>query len=82
MQKTKLRYLKQMFYLHLVNLILAQYSTKSAPFNGHYPKWQFLTYTWFSHALSHTHKYQICFLIPANITKYHVVNVVNIFLGG
>ena len=52
MQKTKLRYLKQMFYLHLVNLILAQYSTKSAPFNGHYPKWQYSTYIWFPYAQS------------------------------
>ena len=41
------------FYLHLANLILAWNSTKSAPLNGHYPKLQFPTYTWFSHAQSH-----------------------------
>ena len=53
MQKTNLYYLKQMwFYLHLANLILVWNSTKSAPLNGHYPKLQFPTYTWFPHAQS------------------------------
>ena len=32
---------------------LARKSTKSAPLNGHYPKLQFPTCTWFSHAQSH-----------------------------
>ena len=41
------------FDLHLANLILAWNSTKSAPLNGHYPKLQFSTYIWFSHAQSH-----------------------------
>ena len=54
MQKTKLHHLKQVwFYLYLTNLILAWNSTKSAPLNGHYPKLQFPTYIWFSHAQSH-----------------------------
>ena len=53
MQKTKLHYLKQMwFYLHLANLILEWNSTKSALLNGHCPKLQFWTYAWFSHAQS------------------------------
>ena len=63
-QKTKLLYLKQMwFYLHLANLILAWNSTKSAPLNGHYPKLQFSTCTWFSHAQSQIlteHPYTAC----------------------
>ena len=41
------------FSLHLANLILAWNSTKSTPLNWHYPKLQFSTYTWFSHAQSH-----------------------------
>ena len=57
MQKTKLHYLKLMwFYLHLANQISAWNSTKSAPLNGHYPKLQFPTYIWFSHAQSHIFK--------------------------
>ena len=51
MQKTELHYLRQMWFdLHLVSLISAWNSTKSAPLNGHYPKLQFPTYTWCSHA--------------------------------
>ena len=44
------------FYLHLANLSLAWYITKSAPLNRHYPKLQFSTYTWFSYAPSHLFK--------------------------
>ena len=51
MQKTKLHYLKQMwFYLHFTDLILAWNSTKSTPLNGHDTKLQFSTYTQISHA--------------------------------
>ena len=54
MQKSKLNNIKQMwFYLYLKNLILARNSPKSAPLNGRYPKLQFPTYIWFSHAQSH-----------------------------
>ena len=53
MQKTKLHYLKQMwFYLYLTNLNLAWNNIKSAPLNWHDPKLQFPTYIWFSHAQS------------------------------
>ena len=47
-----------MIFLHLLNLILAWNSIKSASLNGHYPKLQFLTYIRFSHAQSHKVKSQ------------------------
>ena len=59
MQKTELHYLKQRwFYLHLANLVLSGNSTKSAPLNGHYPNFQYPTYTLFSHAdtIMHTNQ--------------------------
>ena len=73
MQKTELHYLKQMwFYLHLASLILAWNGTKSAPLNVYYPKLQFPTYTWFSHAQS-SYLYTNCeehFLGPKDPVTY------------
>ena len=61
MQKTKLCYLKQIWlFLQSANLILARNSTKYSPWNGQYPKLQFSTCTWFSHAQSYNSTHSRC----------------------
>ena len=80
-KKKKLHYLKQIwFYPQLPNLILAWNNTKSASLNGQYPKLQFPTYTWFSHAQSRISQ-ELPLICPNNVPKdvHRCKRIINYF---